>query len=56
MVRYELPRLLISVAGGAQNFELSKELESVLKRGLRKAAEATNAWVVTGGTDCGIMK
>jgi hypothetical protein len=55
-LKYELPRLLISVTGGALNFELSKELEAVLKRGLRKAAEATNAWIVTGGSDCGIMK
>eukprot|EP00041_Stephanoeca_diplocostata_P039357 m.1618112 g.1618112 ORF g.1618112 m.1618112 type:complete len:2175 (-) comp25376_c1_seq2:5314-11838(-) len=53
---YPLPRLLISVTGGALDFELSKELESVLKRGLRRAAEATDAWIVTGGTDCGIMK
>lgn len=55
-LKYPLPRLLISVTGGAKDFELTSELEQVLKRGLRKAAEATNAWVITGGSDCGIMK
>lgn len=50
------PKLLISVTGGAQDFELDKNLELMLKRGLRRAAEATDAWVVTGGSNCGIMK
>ena len=53
---YELPRLIISVTGGAMDFELTRALEQTLKRGLRRAAEATDAWVITGGTDCGIMK
>eukprot|EP00048_Salpingoeca_helianthica_P009388 m.134912 g.134912 ORF g.134912 m.134912 type:complete len:1743 (+) comp14855_c0_seq3:157-5385(+) len=53
---YSLPRLLISVTGGAKDFELSPQLETVLKRGLRRAALTTNAWIVSGGTDCGIMK
>lgn len=53
---FSLPRLLISVTGGARDFELSPQLELVLKRGLRQAALITNAWIVTGGTDCGIMK
>lgn len=30
------PRLILSVTGGAMDFELSKELETVIKRGLRK--------------------
>lgn len=47
---YELPRLLISITGGAMDFELSRQLEQTLKRGLRRAAEATDAWVITGGT------
>ena len=33
---YTLPRLVISVTGGARDFELSKELQVVLRRGLRK--------------------
>ena len=55
-LKYPAPRLLISVTGGAQGFVLPPRLEPVLKRGLRTAAEATQAWVVTGGTATGIMK
>ena len=51
-----LPRLVISVTGGAMDFTLSKGIALQLKSGLRKAAEATDAWIVTGGTDCGIMR
>ena len=55
-LRYPLPRLLISVTGGAADFNLPKEIEDRLKLGLRKAVDSTDAWIVTGGTDCGIMK
>ena len=36
-LNYQLPRLVISVTGGAADFELSKDLQTVLRRGLRKA-------------------
>lgn len=55
-LQYPLPRLVISVTGGAIDFNLPRNIEDDLKRGLRKAVEATDAWIVTGGTDCGIMK
>lgn len=35
-LRYSLPRLVISVTGGAQDFEMSKDLQTVLRRGLRR--------------------
>ena len=44
------PNLLISVTGGAKDFQVAPELLSEFKRGLIKAAKSTNAWVVTGGT------
>lgn len=49
------PSVLISVTGGAQSFNLTPRLEKAYKRGLAKAAQATNAWVFTGGTDSGVM-
>ncbi len=54
---WELPRpkLLISVTGGAQDFPLSRAKENVLYK-LMEAARQTDAWIVTGGTDAGIMK
>jgi transient receptor potential cation channel subfamily M protein 2 len=54
---WELPRpkLLISVTGGAEDFPLSRAKENVLYK-LMEAARKTHAWIVTGGTDAGIMK
>ena len=50
------PEVIISVTGGAQDFELTPRLQRVFDRGLVSAAAATNAWVFTGGTDTGVMK
>jgi len=49
------PRVLISITGGAQDFKMKPRLESVFSRGLVRAAENTQAWIVTGGTDSGVM-
>ncbi|KAI8729643.1 transient receptor potential cation channel subfamily M member 5 [Biomphalaria glabrata] len=50
------PRLLISVTGGAQRFELMPRLSSLLKQGLVEAAVNTGAWIITGGTATGVME
>ncbi|CAL1535900.1 unnamed protein product [Lymnaea stagnalis] len=50
------PRLLISVTGGAQRFELMPRLSTLLKQGLVEAAVNTGAWIVTGGTATGVME
>ena len=50
------PEVVISVTGGAQDFVLSPRLKRVFDRGLTSAASSTNAWVITGGTDTGVMK
>ena len=54
---WELPRpkLLISVTGGAQDFAMNRAKENVFYK-LMEAARQTDAWIVTGGTDAGIMK
>ncbi|KAL5255510.1 hypothetical protein ACHWQZ_G010918 [Mnemiopsis leidyi] len=56
--RWRLPRpnLIISVTGGAQDFQCPPELEKRFKRGLAKAAKSTDAWIFTGGTNTGVMK
>ena len=48
--------VLISITGGAQDFVLPPRLNKAFKHGLAKAAQATNAWVFTGGTDSGVMQ
>ncbi|KAL5247829.1 hypothetical protein ACHWQZ_G019650 [Mnemiopsis leidyi] len=50
------PNLLISVTGGAKDFKPAPELLAEFKRGLMKAVKSTNAWVITGGTNTGVMK
>ncbi|GFO31362.1 transient receptor potential cation channel subfamily m member 2-like [Plakobranchus ocellatus] len=50
------PRLLISLTGGAQRFELKPRLSSLLKQGLVEAAVNTGAWIITGGTASGVME
>ncbi|XP_041858356.1 transient receptor potential cation channel subfamily M member 2 isoform X1 [Melanotaenia boesemani] len=50
------PNLLISVTGGAKNFYLKSRLKSMFHRGLIKVAQTTGAWIITGGTNTGVMK
>ena len=50
-----IPSVLISITGGAQELSLEPRLEHLLKEGLNIAARSTRAWVITGGTDAGVM-
>uniref|UniRef100_A0A8C6UJC9 Transient receptor potential cation channel, subfamily M, member 2 n=1 Tax=Neogobius melanostomus TaxID=47308 RepID=A0A8C6UJC9_9GOBI len=50
------PNLLISVTGGAKNFYLKARLKNMFHRGLIKVAQTTGAWILTGGTNTGVMK
>ncbi|KAH0619813.1 hypothetical protein JD844_014111 [Phrynosoma platyrhinos] len=52
----ELPKLLISVHGGLQNFELQPKLKQVFGKGLIKAAMTTGAWIFTGGVSTGVIR
>jgi hypothetical protein len=49
------PKLLIGITGGALDFKISPELESVLNEIMHITRE-TEAWIITGGTRGGIMK
>ncbi|XP_058146638.1 transient receptor potential cation channel subfamily M member 1 [Dasypus novemcinctus] len=51
----ELPKLLISVHGGLQNFRMQPKLKQVFGRGLVKAAVTTGAWIFTGGVSTGVI-
>ncbi|KAK3570923.1 hypothetical protein QTP86_030456, partial [Hemibagrus guttatus] len=52
----ELPKILISVHGGIQNFELHPRIKQVVGKGLIKAAVTTGAWILTGGRQTGVAK
>ena len=52
----ELPKLLITIIGGKQNFELQPNLKKALEKGLLKASKTTGAWVLTGGLNNGVTR
>ena len=50
------PSVVISITGGAGEFKSLKSKDKlVIERGLAEAVKATGAWLVTGGTDAGVM-
>ena len=49
------PEVLITVTGGAQAFSLTPELQAALESGVAKL-QAVNAWVITAGSDSGVMQ
>ena len=48
--------MLLSVTGGATNFTISENIKNAFKHGLVKAAKTTDSWIISGGTDVGVMK
>ncbi|KAL5246838.1 hypothetical protein ACHWQZ_G018888 [Mnemiopsis leidyi] len=54
--KLEEPNLLISVTGGAKSFNVSQDICGSFQQGLLSAAKSTNAWLITGGQNCGVMK
>lgn len=56
--RWEVPepKVLISITGAAQDFRVQPHVSEVVNEGLCRAAKQTDAWIVTGGTDTGVMK
>ncbi|XP_055470153.1 transient receptor potential cation channel subfamily M member 6 [Psammomys obesus] len=52
----ELPKLVISVHGGLQNFKMSSKIKETFSQGLVKAAETTGAWIITEGINSGVSK
>nr|XP_060466036.1 transient receptor potential cation channel subfamily M member 6 isoform X5 [Panthera onca] len=54
--KMELPKLVISVHGGVQNFRMPSKLKGIFSQGLVKAAETTGAWIITEGINTGVSK
>jgi len=49
------PSALISVTGGAGSLLMTDKQKLVFRRSLLSAAKITNAWIMTGGTNAGVM-
>lgn len=50
----EMPKLVISVHGGTDNFPLSPRVCQAFSTGLITAAESTGAWILTDGINAGL--
>lgn len=46
----------MSIIGGAKRFNLSDTDKESFKNSLNRLVDQTNCWVVTGGTDYGVMQ
>ena len=46
--------ILITVTGGAQDFNLPSQLQVAFDRGLVSAAQSAKAWIFTAGSDTGV--
>lgn len=51
-----MPSVIFSVTGSAAEFSLRPKFRDVFVAALLNATRSTNAWIVSGGTDTGIMK
>ena len=51
-----MPSVIFSVTGSAQEFTLRPKFRDTFMSAVLNATRSTNAWIVTGGSDAGIMK
>ncbi len=54
--KLELPKLIISIHGGIANFGIQPKLKEALYKGLKKVVETSHIWIITAGTDTGVVK
>uniref|UniRef100_A0A0N4ZLR6 Transient receptor potential cation channel n=1 Tax=Parastrongyloides trichosuri TaxID=131310 RepID=A0A0N4ZLR6_PARTI len=50
------PKLIISIHGGTNDFNLQAKLARLFRNGLIKSASTTGAWIITSGCDDGVTK
>ena len=54
--RIKRPDLIISITGGAGKLTSLSSKSQIIEQGLARVVNVTKAWVITGGTDSGVMK
>ncbi|GMT24127.1 hypothetical protein PFISCL1PPCAC_15424 [Pristionchus fissidentatus] len=54
--RMKAPKLIITIHGGITDFDLQPKLGRALRRGIVKAAESTDTWIVTSGMNQGAVR
>ena len=50
------PSVILSVTGGAGSLGLNAQLEEAYVKGLANAAQSTRSWIISGGSDAGVMQ
>lgn len=50
------PELILTVTGGAGNFDLNSDAQSKILKGMMEGSRDLSPWFITGGTNSGIMK
>ncbi|CAF1107903.1 unnamed protein product [Rotaria sordida] len=50
------PDMIISVTGGAKNYDMSAQLRKIFQMRLVSTASRANAWLITAGTNIGVAK
>ena len=53
--RLTRPSVILSVTGAAASLSLDSQLEAAYVKGLATAAQSTRSWIITGGSDAGVM-
>ena len=53
--RLTRPSVILSVTGAATSLALDAQLEDAYVKGLANAAQSTRSWIITGGSDSGVM-
>ena len=49
-------KLILSVTGGAKNFTIPFRMRKAFKEGFNRVANLTGTYIITGGTNVGIMR
>jgi hypothetical protein len=50
------PNLILTVTGGAKSFQMSKHITRKFRQGIVRASQSAGAWIITGGTNEGVMR
>ena len=48
--------MILSVTGAAKKFQVAEKIKNAFKIELMKAAKTTDSWIISGGTDVGVMR
>ncbi|CAF5086048.1 unnamed protein product, partial [Rotaria sp. Silwood1] len=50
------PDIIISITGGAKNDGMPEQVRKIFQMGLVSAASRANAWLITSGTNAGVVE